>query len=108
MASTAAAYVTVALSGLVLFVLAEANSWRIPIWKTMHCRQFHQHMAYFPIPAEVTLALTTYFATNQLLDSPFLAKAVAALVLMVIYVGTAALSYLYTDAIPKGITCNAK
>lgn len=90
--------VAVAFSGLALFVAAEANSWRLPIWETQNCRQWGR-MAYFPIPAETLLAVTTYAASFVLESKPFVSKGVTAVLLMLLYAGTAAISFLFTDVL---------
>jgi hypothetical protein len=99
-----AGFATVAVAGLALFALAEANSWRIPIWTTRNCRHWGR-MAYFPIPAEVTLAMMTYAASSA--ADTFLMKCVAAVLLMLLFVGTAAIAYLFIDIIPDAVTCAA-
>jgi len=52
------------------------------------------------------LALTTYYASAALGGKPFVIKSIAALLLMLTFVGTPAIAYLFTDVFPKGIKCS--
>jgi len=99
-----AGFATVTMAGLALFMAAESTSWRILIWETKNCRQWGE-MAYFPIPAVVLLTLTTYYASSELGPKSFVVKCVAAVLLVLTYVGTAAIGYLLIDVLPGGLTC---
>lgn len=99
-------FVAVALAGLVVFGIAEGHAWRIPIWETMNCKQLGK-MSYFSLAADMVLGLLVYAFTPAVASYSFLLRLVVATLMMLAFTGTASITYLFTDIIPRNLQCNA-
>lgn len=100
-------FLAVALAGLVVFGVAEGQAWRIPIWETMNCKQLGK-MSYFSLAADMVLGLLVYAFSPVVAGYSFLLRIVAATMMMLVFTGTASITYLFTDIIPRHLQCNAR
>lgn len=92
----AAGTLTAGLIALVPFAGSEELVWRIPIWYAQHVRMVG-HTAVYIVAPEVILGAGTFLAWQWMRSRPFPAKLPAALALMLIYAGSASLSWLFID-----------
>jgi hypothetical protein len=99
-------YAAVALSGLIVFGVAEGQAWRIPIWETKNCKQLGK-MAYFSLAADMVLGLLVYAFSPVVTSYSFLLRLVVAVLMMLTFTGTASIAYLFTDIIPRRLYCDS-
>lgn len=81
---------------LVLFAGSEELVWRIPIWHAQHVRMIGHTAAYIVVP-EMMLGMTTFIGWQLTRSRPFVVRLLAALAIMLIYAGSAALGWLLID-----------
>lgn len=92
-----AGVLTAAVFALVLFAASEELVWRIPVWYAQHVHMIGHTAVYIVVP-EVLLGITTFVGWQLTRSRPFSVKLATALAIMLIYAGSAAVSWLLIDA----------
>jgi hypothetical protein len=72
----------------------------------MNCKQLGK-MSYFSLAADMVLGLLVYAFSPAVASYSFLLRLVAATLMMLAFTGTASITYLLTDIIPRNLQCNA-
>ena len=86
---------------LAIFGTAEATLWMLPAWYAQGVAMIG-HVAVYIIVPEIVLGLSTYIAYDVIRERPLWMIAIAAFLVMVLYLGCAVLSFFMIDRVLLG------
>ena len=97
------AYVLAVVLTIVIFGIAEATLWVIPIWHAAPHILAPLYVAIYVIIGEVFLGVSAWYAYQTVADRRIPAKVVGALAVMLIYLGSIAVAYLLIEHELRGV-----
>jgi hypothetical protein len=98
--STGMAYISAALTALVIFGMSEAVAWQLPLWYARDVMMWGHTAVYIIIP-EVILGLACLYGYNSVKRRGLIATVPAAFLVMQLYLGSAAFFYFFLEKIVK-------
>ncbi|MCP4761853.1 MAG: hypothetical protein GY870_08725 [archaeon] len=93
------AYLSVLLMSLLIFGMAEETLWMLDSWQAQNVNIMVDHVAVYIIVPELILGLSTFYYYRVIQEKPHWMKIPAALLITLLYVGTAASSYFLIEGI---------
>ncbi|MCK4483962.1 MAG: hypothetical protein KAU89_04000, partial [Candidatus Thorarchaeota archaeon] len=87
---------------LTIFVAAEATMWMLPSWSAQGVAMIG-HVAVYIIVPEIVLGLSTYITYDVIRERPLWMIAIAAFLVMVLYLGCAVLSFFMIERVLLGV-----
>lgn len=101
--SPLSAYVLAVVLTIVIFGIAEATLWVIPIWYAAPHILAPAYIAIYVIIGEAFLGVAAWYAYQTVADRNLWSKCIAALAVMLIYVGSIAVAYLLIEHVGRGV-----
>jgi hypothetical protein len=98
--STGMAYISAALTALVIFGMSEAVAWQLPLWYARDVMMWGHTAVYIIIP-EIILGLACLYGYNSVKGRGLGATVPAAFLVMQLYLGSAAFFYFFLEKVVK-------